>query len=232
MRVALLSDIHSNLAALQAVLAAIDRDRLRPDVVLSLGDTVGYNAQPNECLALLFSRGVRCILGNHDWAATGGTPKGFNQSAVAGVDHTRKLLTPENRKRIAEFPATLRFQVGLGELAVYHGSPRDPLMEYVFPDAGIDEFSALAKSAGEPTFVALGHTHIPMRRKADDTWFLNPGSVGQPRDGDPRASFGLLDGETAEFTIVRVPYDVDATEAANRAAGLPEAISRRLRKGL
>jgi predicted phosphodiesterase len=230
MRIGLVSDVHSNIAALRNVLDSLQEKSIRTTVCL--GDTVGYNAHPNECIEELAKRKVHMVLGNHDWAATTGEPKGFNPIAVAGVEHARKVLTPENRQRIQQWPRSFALEVDGRLLRAYHGSPRDPLMEYVFPRSPEPMWADLAKTAGSPWAIALGHTHLPMNRRSGETLFVNPGSVGQPRDGDPRASFGILDTETDNFEIVRVAYDVESTAAANKAVGLPELSWQRLFRGV
>ena len=232
-QLAFVSDVHSNIHALEAVL-----DHARgegAEQVLCAGDIVGYNARPNECIALLRKQNVSAVMGNHDWAATDGETEGFNPYAVAGVEHSRRALSEENKRWLLGLPRGLDVEMGGARVAVFHGSPRDPLFEYVFPTVDGKVLKELAKAAGNPQVVALGHTHLPMRlsAKADKgPLFVNPGSVGQPRDGDPRSSYLLLDTQRLTTAFHRVPYDVEAAAADVRAAGLPEFLWQRLLKGL
>ena len=228
-RWALLSDIHSNLDALTAVLE--DMATQGADEVFALGDLIGYNAQPNEVLRLLRERKVQCIQGNHDRAVLTGHPAGFNPYATAGVDYTRKVLQPQHRTWLAELPE-MRAPGASGVTAMLvHGSPRDPLSEYIFPGSPAWLFEELAEAAGSPSIVAMGHTHVPMRVD-QGTLFVNPGSVGQPRDGDARASYCVLDTTRRTTEFHRVPYDVESAAAKVRDAGLPDVLWQRLLRGV
>src|SRR6266705_3517786 len=203
MRLAVLSDVHSNLPALQAVLA--DVDRIAPDGIWVAGDLVGYNPWPNEVLEILRERHVRAIRGNHDRGAIGGDTSWFNELAAEGVRWTRIHLAPAGVGYLKDLEDRTRSTMPEGVVAMYHGSPRND-DEYVFPWTA-DE--ALVQKAGAP-FVILGHTHLPMARSFRSGLLVNPGSVGQPRDSDPRAAWGLLDLTRRTFAIRRVPYDLDA----------------------
>jgi predicted phosphodiesterase len=240
MRILVLSDIHANLPALEAVLAAAGR----PEAVWCLGDTVGYGPQPNECVERLRSLpGVHCVAGNHDWAAVGKMPiDEFNLEAQVAAQWTAEQLTPANRAWLMDLQERKRID---DEFTLVHGSPRHPIWEYVLtPEV------ASANLAHFSTRLCLvGHTHLPVIFEAttpeslllllpgeayDDRAtraLINPGSVGQPRDGDARASFVILERETATLTYQRVEYDVAATQAAMRAAGLPVALRNRLAFG-
>lgn len=229
MKLAIVSDIHSNIAALRAVISSI-RER-GCERILCLGDTVGYNANPNECVEALTTMEATVVQGNHDWAATTGHTRGFNPIAVAGVEYSKRVLTVPNKDVLAKLPTSEHLHLDAKDLKAFHGSPRDPLMEYLFPSAPAPVWKQMAAAAGSPDVVALGHTHLPMAKPAGGTLFVNPGSVGQPRDGDPRASYGILDVPILEFEVVRVEYDIEATARANRAAGLPEQSWQRLFKG-
>lgn len=229
MRLGFVSDIHSNIHALDAVFehaAGQGADR-----VFCLGDIVGYNAHPNECVARLRKDEAMAVMGNHDWAATDGDAEGFNPFAVAGVEFSRRALTEDNKRWLLGLPREARIEVDSVSLGLYHGSPRDPLYEYVFPSADSKVLRELVKVAGQPRVVALGHTHLPMRLDQGAT-FLNPGSVGQPRDGDPRASYALLDTRTMDTEFHRIPYDVEGAARDVRDAGLPEFLWQRLLRGL
>jgi putative phosphoesterase len=228
-RVAFLSDIHANQHALARVLEHAESEGV--DQLYCLGDIVGYNAFPNECIAALRKAGVHAVMGNHDWAATVGEPEGFNVFAVAGVEHSRRTLTEDNKRWLIALPQERRAQVEGQTLAMYHGSPRDPLLEYVFPFTDPQNLEEMAKAAGSPRVVALGHTHLPMQ-VGKRTMFLNPGSVGQPRDSDPRCSYAILDLPSMAVHFHRLDYDVDGAARAVREAGLPDFLWQRLLQGV
>lgn len=228
-RWALLSDIHSNQEALLAVLEHLDGQGV--DEAFALGDLVGYNAEPREVLQLLQRRRVQCVQGNHDWAVAGGDPEGFNPFATAGVLYARRVLGSGDLAWLAALPRVRDVQAPGLRGRLVHGSPRDPLSEYVFPGSPGWLFEELAEAAGKPDLVAMGHTHLPMRVD-HGTLFLNPGSVGQPRDGDPRASYCVLDTARRSAEFRRVAYDVEAAAAKVRGAGLPDVLWQRLLRGV
>ena len=229
MRVAFVSDVHSNLHALRAAMEHAEAQGV--EQVYCLGDIVGYNANPNECIELLRKHDVHAVMGNHDWASTEGDTRGFNPFAVAGVEHSRRVLTEPNKAWLRGLPSERRATWDGHAMAMYHGSPRDPLLEYVFPFTDPRALDDLAKAAGSPRIVALGHTHLPMRLD-HRTLFLNPGSVGQPRDGDPRASYATLDTLSLATEFHRVDYDVEAAVRAVRDANLPDFLWQRLLQGV
>jgi predicted phosphodiesterase len=245
LRVAVLSDIHANRQALEAVLAAVDEAGV--DQVWCLGDLVGYGADPDACTALARERCSLCLVGNHDLALLGALDiSTFSEAAAAAVAWTRQQVSEETLEFLAALGPTAS-QNGVG---LAHGSPRDPVWEYVLSsdqaDAGLD---ALEERVG-----LIGHSHIalffmrtPGARRghaqgaqasdgaeieiAEGEWLLNPGSVGQPRDGDSRAAWMELDIERWEARYHRVPYDIEGTAAAIRAAGLPDVLAERLEVG-
>jgi diadenosine tetraphosphatase ApaH/serine/threonine PP2A family protein phosphatase len=223
MTVALLSDVHANLVALEAVL------RVLPPVeaIWVMGDTVGYGPDPRDTLALLRERGALIVAGNHDRAVATGEGLGlFNPIARTAAERHRSWLSAEDRDLLGSLPLTLAPADGY---QICHGSPRDPLWEYVF-DARI----AAAAMTGMPaTRCCVGHTHVAAKfLTGDGKLMVNPGSVGQPRDGDPRASYALLDPLAASVEFHRVEYDVSETQRRMRARGLPEPLAERLRFGV
>jgi diadenosine tetraphosphatase ApaH/serine/threonine PP2A family protein phosphatase len=243
MRIAVLSDIHSNLVALDAVIAAFGSI----DAVWQLGDVVGYGPDPDGVVARLRGLGARGVRGNHDAAALGGREiEWFNPDARAAVEWTRDRISGPTREWLSALPLTLAED---GRLLV-HGSPRDPIWEYVTNSAvARANFAALAESGG--TVGLHGHTHVPIAFRNDDgrieviapvdgsvlrldarPVLLNPGSVGQPRDGDASSSWLELDTEQHTATWRRVGYDVPAVQDAVRAAGLPGRLADRLAFGL
>lgn len=241
MRILVLSDVHANLPALRAVLDAAPPH----NAVWSLGDTVGYGANPNECLDLLAEFGTDpALVGNHDLAAVGLLPiKWFNVFAAQAAGWTTLQLTEENRFRIRQSFTS----ASVGPWYLVHGSPRDPARDYVvsLEDAG-DSLAAVAAQD-----VLCGHTHVPMLAQilpgdrpalvevvpgvpyplSGRRALLNPGSVGQPRDGDPRAATLLLDTDASTATWIRTPYDIEQAQAAILAAGLPKELASRLSRG-
>lgn len=240
-RVAVISDIHGNQQAVETVLRAIDEER--PDEVWCLGDLVGYGARPNECCELVQKRADVCLAGNHDLAVLGELDLGdFTPDAVAAALLAREMLTDESRS----FLASLRPSAAADGVELFHGSARDPVWEYV-----LDGYSALATlELTSSELVLVGHSHVPLAISLTDEllagglaaggtehelegarWLLNPGSVGQPRDGDPRAAWLLLDLERRHASFRRVEYPVERTQAEIREAGLPEALAARLAVG-
>jgi diadenosine tetraphosphatase ApaH/serine/threonine PP2A family protein phosphatase len=242
-RVAVISDIHANLYALEAVLSAIDAEP--PDELWCLGDLVGYGPRPNECCQVVRERADLCLIGNHDLVALGSAEvaiEEFNPEAAAAARWTQESLNGEARAFLESLePATQRANVEL-----YHGSPRDPIWEYVLSA----EAAAQALALTTAPLVLVGHSHIPLKialargelsggLAPDGTeialdearWLLNPGSVGQPRDGDPRAAFLALDLERRAAVFRRVTYPVERTQAELREAHLPESLATRLAYG-
>ncbi len=240
MQVALLSDIHANLVALEAVLAALGQ---QVDGLWVTGDTVGYGPDPADTLALLRERRATLIAGNHDRAvATGTGLEDFNPIAAAAVVQQRAWLSAEDRDALAALPVTLTVDA----FTLVHGSLRDPLWEYVFAASAAAATLRLATT----THCCAGHTHVPaifrlgekttvaQRIKLNvpyplsDRLFINPGSVGQPRDGDARSSYAILDLDRGTATFHRSSYAVDETQRRIRAHGLPEMLADRLAFGM
>ena len=242
-RIAVVSDIHGNLHALQAVLA--DADAHHADALWCLGDTVGYGPRPNECVALMRERAKACLAGNHDLGAIGRLSlDDFNAYAAEANRWTAGVLTAQERDFLSGLPAK-RIADGV---TLVHGSPREPVWEYV-----VSEEVALASFRYFDTALCLvGHSHIPFycmeRLPGEHTYLVrltedepvplqgrraivNPGSVGQPRDGDSRASYALLDTDAEQVTLRRVAYDIAATQREMGDAGLPSRLIERLSHG-
>lgn len=222
---AVISDVHANLHALEAVLADIDEEGIGE--IVCLGDTVGYAAHPARCLEVVRDRAELVLLGNHDHAVAAGESFAFNPHARAGVDYSRDQLDRE----AIEYLKTLEPLVRRADICYTHGSPRDPIREYVFPDTPEDDLADIAKQA-RCAFLLMGHTHVPLDLEVDGVRLLNPGSVGQPRDGDTRASYAVLDPDTGAWTLRRVEYDVEAAVEDVHDAGLPEFNGERLKAGM
>jgi putative phosphoesterase len=228
-RIGVISDIHSNYDALQAVLSVIGDY----DALICLGDLVGYGAQPNEVVSEIRSlRPKAIVMGNHDCAVSTGETSGFVPHAVHAVEWTRKNISPENLSYIASLRTKVTWTIDGAKVTLAHGSPRDPLNEYIYPDTAEFILRSLVEDSGG-TILLLGHTHVPFVRKFDSMLLGNPGGVGQPRDGDARASYAILEPfSEPEFQIHRVVYDVDAAARRIIAAGLPKLLADRLHLGI
>lgn len=224
MRIAVIADVHSNLQALEAVLERIKLAGV--DLVVCAGDIVGYGANPNECCARVHEVSGYSIAGNHDVASVTDDSSGMNPYAAAAVFWTSRNLTNESKKYLASLKRSGRLNLGGVSVALYHGSPKD-VNEYVYEDDVGAELIADSNAA----VTIMGHTHIPYVKQFPSGLALNPGSVGQPRDGDPRASFALLTLPSRDCEIVRVEYPVARASEAIMAAGLPSMLAQRLSVG-
>ena len=223
--IAIISDIHSNIHALEAVLEEIEASS--PEKILCAGDVVGYCAHPNECCGHMRRLGAVAVLGNHDLGALTRGIGGMNPYAGAAALWTSERLDGPSREYLSSLPRSARSEAGAGKvMSVFHGSDSDP-DEYVYEQSV--ERSILDRT--DSWAVVLGHTHVPFVRTFDTGAVVNPGSVGQPRDGDPRASFALLDTEAGRFEIRRVGYDVESAAEDILDAGLPMMLARRLSVG-
>jgi diadenosine tetraphosphatase ApaH/serine/threonine PP2A family protein phosphatase len=248
MRALVLSDIHGNLEALEAVLAAAPPH----DVVWNLGDIVGYGANPNEVIDRVRPLGNLVVRGNHDRACGGLAVFDFSQNARVAVLWTESILEDEHREWLRNLP-TGPVTPEDSEVSCVHGSPRDE-DEYLFT---LDDASPSLQAASSP-ITLFGHTHrqvgfatgdytetrlqpeynltseaeqFPLKLRSGYRYLLNPGSVGQPRDADWRAAFAIFDSEQSVFTWHRVPYDVAETQRRIQSAGLPNALAYRLERG-
>jgi predicted phosphodiesterase len=241
MRIAVLSDIHANLHALEAVLAAVDAEE--PDAIWSLGDVVGYGPQPSRCCALVAAHADLSLVGNHDLGVIGSVDLvDFAPEAAVVARWTADVLTEDERRYLG----SLSPEAVTAEVALYHGSARDPVWEYVLSDE-----AALASIELAPRpLVLVGHSHVPLALSTDgglhgglapdgtelelvdgSRWLLNPGSVGQPRDGDARAGWLLLDLGRGTASFRRVDYPLVQTQREILDAHLPESLATRLAEG-
>ncbi|MBA3734837.1 MAG: metallophosphoesterase family protein [Actinobacteria bacterium] len=240
MRVAVISDVHANYHALEAVLQEIDAEGV--DAIWCLGDTVGYGPRPNECCDAVRSRSSYSLVGNHDLVVLGElTVSDFNDDAADAAIWTRGALTPQSR-------AFLEPLKPAGEAAgvdLFHASARDPVWEYVLTEDAARGTFDLSDAA----LILVGHSHVALAlsEKGDrisggvapagseieleGRWLLNPGSVGQPRDGDPRAAWLLLDFDRRFAAFRRVAYSIERTQAEMGERGLPEPLAARLARG-
>jgi diadenosine tetraphosphatase ApaH/serine/threonine PP2A family protein phosphatase len=244
MRYAIIADIHANLAALMAVLTDIYQKEEIAEL-WCLGDIIGYGPEPNQCIELLRRTNHICVAGNHDLAAIGEIDTSdFNPDAAAACQWTAKQLTAPERVYIKSLPLVIERD----DFTLVHGSPRQPIWEYVLSIGTAMENFNYFKSK----FCLVCHTHVPaifrLSKKAGSCSFsqfptkggldlgeerliINPGAVGQPRDGDPRASYAIYDSKTKTINLYRVPYDIAATQARMVEQRLPMRLVARLSHG-
>jgi len=243
MHYAIIADIHANLAAFTAVLEDIE-NKGGVEEVWCLGDVVGYGPDPHQCIELLRQHKHVCVAGNHDWAATGKLDtSGFNPDAAVACRWTAQQLRPKDVKYLENLPLTIE----KGDFILVHGSPREPIWEYV------SSISTARENFGcfQAQFCLVGHSHVPgvFRRNesgkcsfsqfspniglalGENRLIINPGGVGQPRDGDNRASYAIYDSEAKIIRIYRVPYDIGVTQAKMVKQGLPMRLVARLDYG-
>jgi len=239
-RLGVLSDIHGNLTALEAVLTALERQHV--DGIVCLGDLVGYGPWPQQVIGRMQQLQARSVRGNHD-AATASPVVGdyLNPTAAAAIEWTKGRLTSEEVSILSTLPVT-RVEHGV---TLVHGSLRGPLWEYLHdPFVAQESFDLL-----ESRLALYGHTHLPGGFATDGEsvealqpaarvsldperrYLLNPGSVGQPRDGDPRAAFAVLDLDRRQIAFHRVAYDIEATAREILGVGLPPRLAARLFEG-
>jgi predicted phosphodiesterase len=242
MKVAVISDIHGNRQAFEATLEAVAASDAAE--LWCLGDLVGYGADPDACVALAREHAAVCLAGNHDLAVTGEIPLGeFSRGASLAAQWTMDVIAPEN----LAFLQTLKPEGNEDSVGLYHASPRDPVWEYVLSAL----LAELCLDEQRHRVCLVGHSHVAlsfMRRQGELTtgeprrdgtqldlsageWLVNPGSVGQPRDGDPRASWLLLDLDGRSASFERTDYDIAGAAAAIRAARLPDSLAERLEYG-
>jgi diadenosine tetraphosphatase ApaH/serine/threonine PP2A family protein phosphatase len=242
MHIALLSDVHGNLPAFRAVMDDVRASE--PEAIWCLGDLVGYGAEPDACVELARETCDVCLAGNHDLVVTGDIDiADFSSSAATAALWTQKNISEDS----LAFLRSLKPADAAREPALYHASPRDPIWEYVLSTWQAVE----CMDAMEPRVGAIGHSHVALYfHRGGDTdaagavapggteldlsqgqWLINPGGVGQPRDGDPRAAWLLLDTETWTAVWRRVEYPIDDAAGAIERAGLPDVLAERLYSG-
>ncbi|MGA6994071.1 MAG: metallophosphoesterase family protein [Candidatus Deferrimicrobiaceae bacterium] len=243
-KIAVVSDIHSNGDALEAVIREIDRQRA--DRVLHLGDLVGYNAEPEKCVRWAREHAAAGIMGNHDAVVTGkASGEFFHAPALLAARWSAKHISPESVAYLSALPERLRFSE---EILLAHGAPSDP-DRYLFLLEDAEEEVDMLSGGSPPRVVFFGHTHVPaayvrkkdgstvsaplegLRIEKGETAMLNPGSVGQPRDRNPLSSFLVFDTGSGEASWIRVSYDVKSCQRKVCAAGLPGFFAARLANG-
>jgi predicted phosphodiesterase len=242
MRYAIIADIHANLAAFEAVLGDIEQQGGVAEI-WCLGDIVGYGPDPHRCIELLRRYKHVCVAGNHDWAAIGKVSTSyFNPLAATACQWTAQQLSPKDIKYLGNLPLTLEKE----SFTLVHGSPIEPIWEYVISTTiaakNFDFFNS--------PFCLVGHSHVPAIFKdeggsclsnpfspgiglvlGENRMIINPGGVGQPRDGDARASYAIYDSEGRVIRLYRIPYDIGATQDKMMQAGLPIQLITRLKAG-
>jgi predicted phosphodiesterase len=242
MRIAICSDIHGNRHAFEAVIAAAEADGA--EELWCLGDLVGYGAEPDRCVALAARHAAICLAGNHDLAVVDVLSlDDFSRGAALAAEWTREVISPATR----QFLLSLEPQGSAAGIGLFHASPRDPVWEYVLAPLAAE----LCFDATDFRVSLIGHSHVALSfhrpegelttgttRKDGETvdlstgeWLLNPGSTGQPRDGDPRAAWLAIDTTARTATWRRAEYDVGGAQAAIRAARLPDSLAERLQYG-
>ncbi len=237
MKIMVFSDIHSNMTAFEAVLAYAGK----VDAYWCLGDIVGYGPDPNECIRMMRDLpNLLCVRGNHDAATLGElNQQAFNQEASLAITWTKRHLNAEGLEYLLSLPEKLV----VNDATLVHGSPRNPVWDYV-----MDYMTALRMFPFFETKICmLGHTHVPaiwsekeapkapvmeyQKKKIETKTILNPGSVGQPRDNDPRASFAIFDTVQSTWELRRVSYDIESVQARIKKSGLPWRHAMRLTEG-
>lgn len=250
MRIVILSDVHGNLAALEAVLRHAEAGGAL-DAIWCLGDTVGYGPQPSACISRLREENATLVAGNHDRAATGAMGvEEFNADAAAAALWTRGKLGADDASYLDSLPESAAISEPDAEFTLVHGTLRWPLWEYLYSHEAARAHLDLQKTP----FSLVGHTHVPLlvvdgedgpqgcelyalgdgdrvELSGERRLVINPGGVGQPRDGDPRSAYALYDAESATVTVHRVEYDIAATQKLMAEAGLPAWLIERLSLG-
>ncbi|MHA2233529.1 MAG: metallophosphoesterase family protein [Candidatus Hodarchaeales archaeon] len=237
--IAIIADIHGNFEALESVLEDICANFPEIREIYCAGDIVGYGPNPKECLeSLIKNPNVSAtVKGNHDeYLVQGFINRQVNPDAAAAIDWQIGVIPLELRWELSQFPVFI--PKSDPNIALVHGSPQYPLDEYIYPDTEKQEHLFDYMNASNTDMLILGHTHKPFVRKRflrefnKDLLILNPGSVGQPRDRDPRASYAILNTKNIEGTIIRVDYDIELVAEKIKSLGLPDSLANRLFQGI
>ena len=225
MLIGLISDVHSNAIALKAVLYAMKAEGLQK--ILHAGDIVGYNPYPDETIRLFKENNIISVMGNHDRALITGDLSGFNPYAAEALKWTRRESAPVTFDHIKKLRTIESLSFDNKKIVMMHGSPYY-LDEYIYPEDVVPDLLSAVNS----NFLVLGHTHIQFKKEYQEGIILNPGSVGQPRDGNPDAAYAIFDMGTGHVKLKRVTYDIEKVIEDMLAAHLPEKLAFRLREGI
>lgn len=222
-----IADIHSNLEALEVVL-----EKVKGGPIYCLGDLVGYGANPNEVIDIVRSKGIKCILGNHDYAVCTGDTSYFNPRAVNAILWTRRVVTKENSEFLLSLPRILRLKKENRKILLAHATPENPIFgDYIHPETDPFKFLSYATEY-EEDIMGLGHLHVPYAYHKLDKVIFNPGSVGQPRDGNPLARYCTINLESLKVKFFELDYDRELSARKIVQAGLPTIFATRLFKGI
>ncbi len=224
MRFAIVSDIHSNLPALSSVKEAVER--LGVEAVICAGDTVGYGANPNECCQVIAGWALVSCIGNHDLAALRRDPAGMNPYAAKAALWTSEHLDEDSKAYLSGLEESARLRMDEIDFEIHHGSLRS-IWEYLYEDDATERMLSEALAS----VLVFGHTHVPYVKRYPAGIIVNPGSVGQPRDNDPRASLAILSTDPLMCETIRVEYDIEAASEAILREGLPTMLAERLYSG-
>ncbi|MEM3068752.1 MAG: metallophosphoesterase family protein [Nitrososphaerales archaeon] len=225
---AIISDIHGNLDALNAIMKHLGKKS-----IYCLGDLVGYGANPNEVVEWVRENNVKCVMGNHEYAVVTGDASWFNLDAQRAIFWTHSNLKRENFDFIKKLPEKIELKADAVRILFVHGSPNDPIFEYVLPDTHEGLFDYYL-SNNNVDVIGLGHTHVPFLYESDKGIIFNPGSIGQPRSNDPRACYAILTIDNNDVKVEHKLIEYDVESAANKIieAGLPRFLAQRLYIGI
>ena len=226
-KIGVISDPHANLEALRTVL----EDMPDVDEIICAGDLVNLGPQPNEVIDLIKNENVLTVLGNHDHAVIEKDKSSFNEEVAKSLTWTREELTKNNLNFLEDLSKTERLEGEDYEIFIAHGTPRKPLKEYLYPGTSNRALMKMTKKV-DTDVIVLGHTHVPLKRTIQSKRILNPGSVGQPRDRDPKAGYSVIElGDEIEGEQFRVSYDIEKTKKKIEDSDLPEKLAIRLEFG-
>lgn len=226
MKVAFIADIHSNLEALKVVLKEINKQNIKK--IFCLGDVIGYASNPNECLEIVKEINIPCCMGNHELAVINQNALGFNVYATEAIEWTISKITKGNLDFIKTFPEKIEIVLDDIKILMIHGSPFDPINDYVFPDYPLERIVDVVDSE----VVVMGHTHFPFIKEIKSCLIINCGAVGQPRDHNPDACYVVLDTKNIIAKIYRARYDIKTTAEKITKNGLPPFLAQRLFLGI
>lgn len=227
MLIAFISDIHSNFEAFQTVLSKIEE--LNVDEIFCCGDIVGYGPEPSECIRIIRDMKIPCTLGNHDLNSVNLEKIAwFNPISAEALVWTNEQLDDEEKEYLSNLPKTIKQTVDGKQLLIVHGSPKNPIYEYVYEENVNEKFV----NGFDYDIIALGHTHVPFIKHVENKLIINAGSVGQPRDGNSSACFIIINTEKFNAKIFRVDYDIKSVANKIVKSGLPEFLALRLHRGI